>query len=188
MRRTLIRAAGRNQRFCRRNSTFSSFLPAAFMALVAVVLMAQLAHARLFDRLRARRAGATTAAVPAVDAGKVTPAQPERCLPRFRCLPNRPHHLRLPQRYLPRFPCLPSRLQQLRLPPRRLLRPPRLPSRPRLRCRPKPRKPSFHRRRLGRRPIQRCRLHPVRRRLPPRLRQKNSPGRWLAVLSNFTEK
>ena len=46
------------------------------MALVAFMLMSQFAHARLFDRLRARRAGMTSApAAATVDSsGKATPA------------------------------------------------------------------------------------------------------------------
>ena len=46
------------------------------MAIVAVILMSQLANAGLFDRLRARRAAKTnsTAAATADGSGKVTPA------------------------------------------------------------------------------------------------------------------
>ena len=45
------------------------------MALVAIMLMSQLAHARMFDRLRARRpATKSTVAATADGSGKVTPA------------------------------------------------------------------------------------------------------------------
>ena len=46
------------------------------MAFVAVIVMSQFAHARLFDRLRARRAQTTNAPAAATTdtSGKVTPA------------------------------------------------------------------------------------------------------------------